>query len=524
MKKINMLIVDDEPMICEGLASTISWEDIGISIIGKAYNGKEAVDIIHNESVDIVLTDVCMPEMDGLALAEYLSQDYPEIEIVMFSGYDEFEYARQALRLGVNDYMLKPVDIDELFQLVTAIKTKIQQKHPEEQPKDMERHHLISQWVKYYIYQSPLSHDMRDKTWLNDYDYGVLVSEMADYSGSCSNEEDQKVTWKEEWNTFLQNKCAIENMRYVLISNHRNEVITIFYSDSKEKIHMISFIETLCAEMNNSYDFLLQHGISSIRSKAAATHDLYIEANAALAQNRGKTKLISIYKNDEEHNFSYPSTREIGKQLQDAVLNDRKEQLEYLLTELFDYLTQEDFSLHESLQAIRELEIIILNNVQDLTVKAQDLNRSFQLEKDIDLKIYNTFEALRLFLHADLIELSNTLNQRSKKNWIIDNTIHYIHENFQKDIKAQQVAENHFITPNYFSLLFRQETGFSFSEYLNSLRIKKAAELLVNTSNRVFEIAEYVGYKEYKYFVKVFKKHMGITPTHYRNLNTNHFE
>ncbi|RSL33537.1 response regulator [Salibacterium salarium] len=524
MKNINMLIVDDEPMICDGLASTISWEEIGVSVIGKAFNGKEAVDIIRSNSVDIILTDVCMPEMDGLALAEFLSHEQSNIEIVMFSGYDEFEYARQALRLGVNDYMLKPVDIDELFQLVTTIKTKIQQKYSNEQPVESKRHDILSQWIRYYIYKQPLSNDLKDETWLNDYNYGVLVSEMADYSGSSSKEDERNITWKNEWNDFLKSQCTKENIQYVFISNHRNEVITIFYVETRE-INMPLFIQTLCAEMNNSHDFLLQHGVSSICSTVADTRELYIEASTALAQNRGKhRRLISAYKNDERYHFSFPHTREMGKQLQDAVLNDDKEQLEESLIQLLHYLKQEDFSLHDALQVVRELEIIIINNLHDLTIKMQDFIQPFQLEKEIDLKIHNTFEALHLFLHADLTELSNTLNQKSKKNWIIDNTINYIHEHFQNDIKAQQVAENHFITPNYFSLLFKQETGLSFSEYLNSLRISKAAELLVNTPNRVFEIAEYVGYKEYKYFVKVFKKHMGVTPTHYRSLNTNHIQ
>src|SRR5699024_9732315 len=108
---------------------------------------------------------------------------------------------------------------------------------------------------------------------------------------------------------------------------------------------------------------------------------------------------------------------------------------------------------------------------------------------------------------------------KNDHHWIIESAKSYIESNFQQDIKASDVAEEHLITPNYFSMLFKRKTGYSYSEYLNMIRINKASELLIKESNRVYEIAEYVGYKEYKYFAHIFKKQLGITPTEYRRMN-----
>ncbi|WP_026702641.1 response regulator transcription factor [Salibacterium aidingense] len=521
MDKIKMLIVDDEAMICDGLASTISWDDIGVTVVGTAYNGNEAVNIIKNCDVDIVLTDVYMPEMDGLALTEYLSDEYPAIEIVMFSGYDEFEYARQALRLGVNDYMLKPVDIDELLDLVASIKKKIEQKKVKEKRKGDKKLQIISEWINYYIYNSPIPSNFKEKTEVpNRYFYRVLVSEMTDYSGNTSSNQKPELLWKNKWKSFLHKKCEEEHIQCTFMSNHINEAITVFFTEAQENISM-SVFQNFCFEMNKKQPFPLQHGISSIGSAIKGTPLLFQEASMALSQHRGKRETISSYK--EANNSEIPSTNTIKKELQKAVFNDEREHIKELLNEHFDYLVQTDLSLTETLQLNRELEIIIVNNIHDRTSKMHSFTRTFQLQKEVDLKTYNTFRALKLLLLSDLNQLCDTLHlHRQKTNWIIENAVHYIYKNFQHDIKAQQVAEEHFITPNYFSLLFKQETGLSFSEYLNSLRINKASELLANTSNKVFEIAEYVGYKEYKYFVKVFKKNMGVTPTHYRSLSTKH--
>lgn len=117
-KRVKMLIVDDEAVICEGLRYTIDWTKLGVEVVGEAYDGKEALRLVEEHGVQLVLSDIRMDGMDGLELAKHLRQRHPAVQVVMISGYEDFEYARQAIRLGVEDYLLKPVDIEELSSVV----------------------------------------------------------------------------------------------------------------------------------------------------------------------------------------------------------------------------------------------------------------------------------------------------------------------------------------------------------------------------------------------------------------------
>ncbi|QZA32917.1 response regulator [Hydrogenibacillus sp. N12] len=125
MMKIKGLIVDDEPVICKGLRYTFPWDQLNIEVIGEAHDGAEALDFIRDHPVDLVITDIVMPRLDGLGLVKILHEEMPSVQVVMISGYEEFAYARQAIRYGVKDYFTKPVDLDELFERLIEIAKEI---------------------------------------------------------------------------------------------------------------------------------------------------------------------------------------------------------------------------------------------------------------------------------------------------------------------------------------------------------------------------------------------------------------
>lgn len=130
-RRIRMLIVDDEPVICEGLRCTINWDELGVDVVGEAYDGQEALRLVQEHDVDFLLSDIRMEGMDGLQLAEQLMQRFPRVRIIIISGYEDFEYARQAIRLGVSDYLLKPVDIEELTTVVSKVVASIHKREQE---------------------------------------------------------------------------------------------------------------------------------------------------------------------------------------------------------------------------------------------------------------------------------------------------------------------------------------------------------------------------------------------------------
>src|SRR5699024_7752744 len=175
---IKMLIVDDEPIICQGLKDTIPWRDMNVEVIGTSYNGKQALAIMNEKNIDLVLTDVYMHEMNGLELSKHISNDFPNTRIIMLSGYDEFEYARQAIRLDIEDYLLKPVDIDELTLLVKKVKRNIINQKKEE--KNQTENYIVQQ-LHHHLFGSPIySQDTRrDRSVISS--YYIIVSEICNY-------------------------------------------------------------------------------------------------------------------------------------------------------------------------------------------------------------------------------------------------------------------------------------------------------------------------------------------------------
>ncbi|WP_298786856.1 response regulator [uncultured Marinococcus sp.] len=511
-----ILIVDDEPMICEGLSQTIDWESIGVKVEGVAYDGMEALDILNEQTIDIVLTDITMPNMDGLALTEELTALHPGVEVIMFSGYDEFEYARQALRLGVNDFLLKPINIEELLTIVKRLQHK---KHyagndhndPGEKlkiavQKQLFRHHVTAeemiQWEEQYK------------------SCYVVVAEIKGYAQG--KEKMEKEGQKEQLMQMIEENLARWTKQFARVWRHENEWIYICCgddSDSSIKKERITKLQKQIEEKGINV-----HAAVSASGPFQDIRVLYKQADTFITSIRGTSKSAISGPDEKIQEPSLPAAKAFQDQLAVFIMEGRTGEAKELVQEVFDELIEKDTGVEPAFRMMRELEVIIKNKVfSHIRERTFDINE-FKLQQDVDTRIYNTAEDIQSFFMEDMLRMAGALSNRKETNWIIDQVLSYMKHNYQHDLQAKTIAEDHFITPNYFSILFKQETGLSFSDYLNTLRIEKASELLVTTSNRVFEIAEYVGYSEYKYFVKVFKKYKGTTPTQYRAMHTTNIQ
>ncbi len=197
------------------------------------------------------------------------------------------------------------------------------------------------------------------------------------------------------------------------------------------------------------------------------------------------------------------------------VLQQESDGLEDEVQQLLDSFIRQGLTLEEIASTLKDIELSIINKGQTKVFEKATLF----FTQAIDTRIYNNYSVLKAMFIEDLKELMTCLERTNQHHWIILQVKKFIEDNYQRDIKAAEVAGAHYITPNYFSMLFKQETGYSYSEYLNTIRINKAKQLLAETSNKVFVIAEYVGYRDYKYFVQVFKNNEGVTPTQYRKFH-----
>lgn len=512
--KVRMLIVDDEPVICQGLAQTIPWHSLGVEDVDMAFNGNQALRKMEQEPFDLILTDISMPEMDGLALAEYVVQAYPDTKMIIISGFDNFHYARQALRLGIEDYLLKPVNVDELMGLVKGVTGQIVDRKERESNYMQES---IAQQLLHTLFHTPLSERIKAKQnqWFGA--YRLLISEVAGYSQlqeALSAEVFAELT--ETFKSTVEKSCLAHGMEQVSLYGHENELLTLCYSDYPQALSNARIGDVWADVMQQSL-YPIQTVVSSIGDSFSSCLAHYQQALRLLDDVRGQTFGLSFHRATSDRVTTYPAEAEML--VLEAVLKHDESRVEACLHQLMSGLAEEGQSLSQIVHVCKELELVLKRKLQERLPNKSFHRIDLRLQKEIDLRLFNTKTAIEQIFLRDLVDFLGELKEADHNNWMIENIKRYITKHYQQDLRAAEVAELHFITPNYFSMLFKKETGQSFSEYLNGLRIQKSSELLLSTSNKVFEIAEYVGYKEYKYFVQVFKKQVGLTPTHYRRLN-----
>jgi len=375
-----MLIVDDEPIISRGLQQTIPWETIRVEVVDTAHDGEDAIQkVIQHGNIDIVITDVRMPRMDGLQLATYLHEHFPHIRTIIISGYDEFAYAQKAIQVGVKDYLLKPVDIDELVEVVNQIKNKIKL----EQQRQKEQ------------YEAELQN--------------AMIQQLSDLQGDNP--------------TQLERYVHIPIFPFVSMQRQYTEKVANL---SSEEIR----------SFKNEWKKTIEHGLQEYGLNSIS---FFTEENILLTCILGEEPFSK-----EIHSESF---------------------------ELLFVWSDRSISIGE----LKGTYARLVEQTKNLLIKGLD-----------------------------------------KQDMLIDQAKNYIRDYYRTNIKVHEVADVINITPNYFSSLFKQKTGVNFNEYVNQLRVEEAKVLLAETPFKVNEISEQVGFHEYKYFVAVFKKVTGMTPTDYR--------
>jgi two-component system, response regulator YesN len=515
----NLLIVDDEPIICQGLVATVPWQTIEVDVVAEAHNGAQAIDVLKEHEVDIVLTDVRMPKMDGLALAEYIQKEMPHVQVVMISGYDEFEYAQKAIRFGVKDYLLKPVNIDELLILIRQLIEDIKSVNEQENSSQEEIWRQISDQMFQRSNQSQEKYDGKETSFC----YRVINCQTVNYAQLMQNKDEEELKdIQQQLRTVVQEGMNAYQLKFFSFFMHDNEIVSILYVQEEEGELTREVVRDLYTTICEQWEQPIIFGVSKENNRLADIKEAYHATTSIMECNPAHHKGIYIDPDDRREKPAYTYPQDIETKMLDGILRQDTHVIKEAIDMLRKTMEKKGLFLDQALQLGREIITVINCKVKERNNDKSHTDVLLQLQEKLDLKVYNRLDTIVDLLQEDLLRMTDQKPVINEKNWLIQQAKQYIQERYQLNVKASEVAESLFITPNYFSILFRKETGLSFSEYLNKLRIDKAKELLSETPNRVFEIAEFVGYREYKYFVHVFKKHTGVTPTDYRRLHASH--
>lgn len=453
-----VLIVDDEKMIRMGMKNAIDWKKLGVDDVFTAASGNEALKILKEEGPEIMVTDIQMTEMTGLELIKAARESVPELRVIVLTGFDNFEYARESLRLQVQDFFLKPIDEDDLFNAIEKqIKELKEQENKEQNQARVWRsqgsvvqmrleqcmrnlvHTKADKEMQLYILQKDFQFDIKQKMSL------ILLEQIEELSDVLKDEFEYKpkITVGSAVQGFENLAISYNDARYLLEHEKKNiqDIIQTMGAQNKKKI----FWETY-AELRNIM-------ISNI-----GTPDYVLKA------------FNTFTKATESYNLSPSAVRRCCFEIASSLI--------------FSYM-EESCEVEEG----------------KLDALSKSLSSAGKEE---------ACEITRMFIEQ-LIE-----NDEEDVHYTISNARHYIDEHLAEDISVSSIAESLYITPNYFSRLFKRITGEGCNEYIVRKRIEKARSLLETTSIKTGKIAMMVGYRDTNYFSLAFKKHTGKSPTKYR--------
>lgn len=496
----NVLIIDDEPNVRLGLKKIVPWEENGFRVCGEGIDAEDGLEKIMNLKPDIVLIDIKMPGKLGTEVIKEAIESGFEGKFIIVSGYSNFEYAKDGMKYGVKSYILKPIDEDELIEILIELKKEIQNEEKWKHNKKLIEHINIKNMI--------IDGDKEiEKNYLRYETFKVaLISDNVDKG---IDEKNINVYELIEKNLDHHNDVDV-------VSIDRDTVLLL--KDFK-KSRIIKTIMDLKIKLEKEMDYQLFITLGSEVNKPEKINKSYKEAkdlmdNKFLYLDRGIISQEELEENTEKESLNIQINFE--KIYSYVDVNDL-EKLKNEIIKLKDYMIKIKCSE-------KEAKIIVTKMFLDFKEKIDkdyNLNKNLIMNnEDIMKDIYSevSLDSIINYLIDKFINISNEIGDISSDN-IIKRVINYMNRNYYKDLKLEILSEIFNYNSAYLGKLFKNSVGESFNTYLDKIRIEKAKSLLLEDQLKVYQVCEKVGYKNIDYFHSKFKKYVGISPMNYKKQN-----
>lgn len=535
IKKRRVLIVDDEMLVRVGLKTSINWEENGYQIVGDARNGKEALEMFSAFSPDIVISDISMPQMDGLAFIEKLHELSKDVITIILTHYENFDYAKKAIDLEVSDYLLKS-DLTEENLLKTLNSAVLKHdKHFEKLDSDLkkEKNTNIDFVLSENIKQNIVS--LFENEILNEEEIDIL---NTTFSGSCFCLAGCSIIdfIQDEKNEYLQANKSIEmvqNLICEILSDNPSFKCILYYKkafiilfnfmdDSEEKrmsfYHLLNIVRK---NIKQFFNFYMTIGISGIHRNISSLELSYRESQSAIENCFYNNLYISFFNKELELKAMTENSEEFSESAESIMHIFKKYLKDKNSTEFLDFLKK--FGSEIKLTGNTKLGRFVVSSL------LKELKKYDILQSDTKYLSYNDF------YHFDLLYeyIRNCISQSNYGSKAFENNNHsyaikkcldYINDHYTENIALTDLADHIEMSRSYLSFLFKKETGYSFSRYLMKKRVDTSKNLLTSTQEKIYLVAEKVGFDNPYYFSKVFKEQTGFTCKEYREkqfINTN---
>ena len=517
-----LIIVDDEKSIRNGMLK-LPWEEWGFQVTGTAGDGLEALELIAEEKPDVVLSDIRMPNMDGIELMQYLNQNYPEIRIIILSGYSDFEYLNFSIKNKVIEYLLKPTDIDEFEILFKNLKENLDSERQKSSKYENSKwYYLDSLLLNLLLEYSPDDDSNTEdiiKSELNidvNNCYAALL--YMEWQPQFRDVSYLTKTKKQLIDTINKIPCDF-GMRFFLgyqekmtgligcdkienIRNFLNFALDELYNQTG--IEVFACISSPCTDKRMLIQ-CVQQTIVTAHHKAFSPDDkigFYVPIKTANTAFRDISFNYDLLLNSILTLKSEQGIAEVERVFKEfeAVNEASYSHIENMCLELLFFLSRKSMEYNISFEEIME----------DLGFGYDDLRKMVglkTLKKMISDSVLALIDCFSLTLQAE--DKNSSLAKKIKK--IVDE------EYMQNYISLEYISGRVEKSSAYVSRLFKDEFGSNFSEYITGKRLEKSKELLKDHSVKIYEIAKLMGYADVSNFIKVFKKKYGISPGDYRN-------
>lgn len=531
---LKVFLVEDEFVVREGIKNNVDWISHGYEFCGEASDGELAFPMIQKLKPDIVITDIRMPFMDGLKLSRLIKKELPFTEIIILTGYEEFEYAKEGIKIGIAEYLTKPISAEELLRAVDGLSVKIEERNQERKIRERYVKEMEENFQKekkelfhYLVTGSKSAAELLELANNLDIDlssmwYNVVLlktqsknHEREEYSGSLI-----------EIETRFE-KLSEDDGHLLIFDRNLEGKALLFKADTKEELEQlqndyIGWVRDILAEYENIRYFggigmpvnrLRELPLSFERASHAFAHrylmkDSHILNSAELEQ--------GTYLEQEEFDISHVDPRQIDRsRIKEFLKLGERDEAIYFVEEFFKGLGSNAMKSNIFRQYITmDAYFCIVNFLESLQISREEIEPF-----DVTSAPLQNMENAVSYVASIITKAVELREQKASNRYedIVEEVMSYIQEHYaEEELSLNMLASHVNFSPNHLSMVFSQQTGQTFTKYLTDFRMNKAKELLRCTGKRSSEIGLEVGYKDPHYFSYLFKKTQGMTPTQYR--------
>ncbi len=534
---LKVFLVEDEFVVREGIKNNVPWSENGFLFCGEASDGELAYTQIRQKKPDIIITDIKMPFMNGLELSRLVKKDNPDVKIIILSGYGEFEYAKEAINIGIEEYLLKPINAEELLRTVKQVARKIKSEREEKEnlqkfQREMSENEVQSKRNFFHslIDNSHSISDILEKGSQLGIDiyanyYNILLFKISRIKHQEESFSKTVIQVYQELTKYF------ENNNLLWFDRNLEGIALLLMADEAEKLEELqkSCVDHIEKTIGKNDKLTYFGGIGCQVNRLSELNVSFEEASRAFAYrfiinessflDSGNIDKMKPSVDNSWLDMSY--AQYLDKEIVEKFLrNGELGEVNYFIEGYFQSCAQTGKrSLIFRQYILMDMYFIVANFVKKLSKENNlKLEEPFHSSQQMN-QVISDYEETMLYIKKLFTQAITYRNEAATKKFgnIIEETKEYIHKNYQdEEISLNSAASHVNISPSYLSSVFSQETGQTFVKYLTDLRMNRAKELLMCTNKRSNEIGMEVGYKDPHYFSYLFKKTQGCSPLQFR--------